>query len=1121
MFGRVSANVCFACLFLGLSVGYLTSAATAQESDASQGPIIAAVPRHDPPLYSVTSDGQATGLAVDVFDNIAHRAHLRVDYLVVETWEEVEEALKTGEADVVPNVGITARRAAFASFTQPLQQIDVVMVRRVEDTTLTERSDLTGHVVGAIGHDGAAQWMTPPADLVVHTYQDEEHGLDALLLNEIDALALPEPVFRRLTEDVRIDHRVRAFGAPLAIVQRAIAVRKDNTALLAALNDVVTHYVGSADHVGLKDKWGNDDPDGASPSLVTWMSILAISLVVIAIAIWKARTHQSPDLGFSPEADGHALGRRLRRHGVILTLILVLSIAITAASTLTILYNVAFDKQRERLVEMVRSQARAIEAAATFNATYGTTFPGGATAATLHQIKAGLSHHPGIGEFTLAQRVGDSIVFLVRQRAWDRYQPSPIPLDSDLAEPMRQALLGRSGTLIGKDYRGVTVLAAFEPVPTLHLGIVAKVDIREIRSPFVRAGLTSAVLGVLTIVLGTTGFVTVGDPLVRQLVERERWFAAIVQHAGVGIALVDAATGRIVNANDRYAAILGLSANQVRQASVVETVQSIGTGSITSTFDRLLSGEQMSFTTEIQIRRADGCFIWVKLTVSAAWRPGERPGRYVLVVDDISERRLAEETVNKFFEQPMNLHLIAGLDSTIHRVNAGWERTLGYPPDRLIGTSFMDLVHPDDIEVTRAQLARLAQGEVTQAFENRYRHGSGNYRWLVWSAIAAVEENRVFAVASDITDRKRSEEFLKKSEETFEWFLSATDDVVWLGDGTRLEFISDACERIFGYPKDTFLRDPSTLTKAIHPEDRAAVLAVAEQAQMQGTLHQQYRILHTDGSVHWVDDRKSFERDTSGQIIRMGGVTTDITERIALERDLAEKTRNLEESNNDLQQFAHIASHDLREPLRMVASFLQLLERNYAEALDDTGREFIGFAVNGAKRMDALINDLLSFSRVQTHGRAMTAVDSGNLLREALENLAPRIEETQAVINQGPLPKVLADGPQLIQLFQNLISNALKYRDADRPIEVHIGAEWSGEFATFTVQDNGIGIDPRYHDHIFRIFQRLHGREEFGGGTGVGLSVCKRIVDRHGGRIWVESAVGQGSTFAFTLPLAP
>ena len=230
-------------------------------------------------------------------------------------------------------------------------------------------------------------------------------------------------------------------------------------------------------------------------------------------------------------------------------------------------------------------------------------------------------------------------------------------------------------------------------------------------------------------------------------------------------------------------------------------------------------------------------------------------------------------------------------------------------------------------------------------------------------------------------------------------------------------------------------------------------------------------------------------------------------------------TGDLKRSNADLQQFAYVASHDLREPLRNVSSYLQLLERQYGDRLDETGHEFIGFAVEGAKRMDALIRDLLRYSRIETLGEAFTRVDSEAVVQEALDNLKTTIEDASGIITYSDLPTVVADPSQLLQLFQNLIGNALKYHHADRPPEIRIQANSSETGTTFSLTDNGIGLEAEYAERIFIIFQRLHGRDEYEG-TGIGLAVCKRIVERHGGRIWVESEPGMGSTFYFTLPSA-
>jgi signal transduction histidine kinase len=233
-----------------------------------------------------------------------------------------------------------------------------------------------------------------------------------------------------------------------------------------------------------------------------------------------------------------------------------------------------------------------------------------------------------------------------------------------------------------------------------------------------------------------------------------------------------------------------------------------------------------------------------------------------------------------------------------------------------------------------------------------------------------------------------------------------------------------------------------------------------------------------------------------------------------LQRSVVELTR----SNNDLQQFAYVASHDLQEPLRMVGSYTQLLARRYKGKLDKDADDFIGYAVEGAERMQKLIQDLLAYSRVNTQGKKFEPTNCNRVLEEALRNLRLLIEENHAVVTHDPLPIVKGDDTQLEQLFRNLIGNAIKFR-GDAPPRVHVGVRSAGREWTFSVRDNGIGVDPQFADRIFVLFQRLHTRSRYPG-TGIGLAVCKRIVERHGGRIWVDSDSQEGATFLFTIPMA-
>jgi signal transduction histidine kinase len=243
------------------------------------------------------------------------------------------------------------------------------------------------------------------------------------------------------------------------------------------------------------------------------------------------------------------------------------------------------------------------------------------------------------------------------------------------------------------------------------------------------------------------------------------------------------------------------------------------------------------------------------------------------------------------------------------------------------------------------------------------------------------------------------------------------------------------------------------------------------------------------------------------------GLEQRIAERTA---ELDERAKDLARSNSELQQFAYVASHDLQEPLRMVASFTQLLAKRYSDKLDDDARDFINYAVDGATRMQTLISDLLSYSRVGTQGKALQQTRCDDALDHALRNLKFLIEESGARITREPLPVALADSIQMSQLFQNLIANAIKFRGKDAP-KVRISAARNSGTWTISVRDNGIGIHPEYADRIFVIFQRLHTKAEYPG-TGIGLAVCKKIVERHGGRIWVEPNPDEGSTFYFTLP---
>jgi PAS domain S-box-containing protein len=408
-------------------------------------------------------------------------------------------------------------------------------------------------------------------------------------------------------------------------------------------------------------------------------------------------------------------------------------------------------------------------------------------------------------------------------------------------------------------------------------------------------------------------------------------------------------------------------------------------------------------------------------------------------------------------------------------------------------------------------------------FETRHKRKDGSLFDVEISSIPVEFGGDVFyhSLVRDITERKRGEEALRAKER----ILSESQRIAHVGSwswdlpiGTTVCAWTPETYRIFGVSQDTFVPSAETFPSVIHPDDRAAMQAWTS-ACLAGEEPPdlEFRGSLRDGGVRYILGRGHLERDAENKPVRMTGIAQDITERTRMTEALKLNVEKLARSNEELERFAYVASHDLQEPLRMVASFTQLLAKRYSGRLDETADRYIHYAVDGAKRMQQLIADLLAYSRVNNKELDLRQTGCEAVVLEAMRNLQVAIDESGASIDWDPLPALWVDQGQLTQVFQNLFANAIKFRQKKECPRIHISAVDSGAEWLISVKDNGIGIDARHAERVFQMFQRLHTRAAYPG-TGIGLAVCKKVIERHGGKLWVESEPGAGSTFRFTIP---
>ena len=618
--------------------------------------------------------------------------------------------------------------------------------------------------------------------------------------------------------------------------------------------------------------------------------------------------------------------------------------------------------------------------------------------------------------------------------------------------------------------------------------------------------------------------------------ESEHHFRQIVDTAHDAFVSIDS-SGRVTAWNPQAEATFGWSEPEALGRSLAETIiptryRSTHTRAL-QRFMQTGKGALLGRRVELEALHRDGHEFPVEMTITAVKVGGSYA--FNAFLHDITERKQAEETVRRLAEVVQSSHdaIIATTPAgEITAWNGGAAELYGYLPEEVTGQGLELVIPPEHAAEDARLLSRAFAGRRLEDHETEHRRKDGSLVPVSVTVSPMRDSRRAIVGASvivrDRTERKRAEEAMREVQEAFRRaFEDAPIGMALFGvaaaDRARLLQVNHSLCEITGLAAREL--EAVTLDQITHPYDLDTEQPLLERLLSGDIPNYQLekRFLRGDGKTVWVVFNASTVHDSSGRLLYGIAQVQDITRRKQTEDRLAKvaaelehRATELERSNADLQEFAYVASHDLSEPLRMVSSYVQLLARRYGGRLDSDADEFIAFAVDGVNRMQRLIDDLLAYSRAGTQEYRIGPVDCGELVRDTLAGMQTTVTESGATVVVGDLPTVRGDEGQLRQLFQNLIGNGIKFRGDDPP-RVEVAAEREGAAWRFSVADNGIGIDPRHAERIFSVFKRLHTRDKYAG-SGVGLSICKRIVERHDGRIWVEQSELGGSRFCFTIP---
>ncbi len=816
------------------------------------------------------------------------------------------------------------------------------------------------------------------------------------------------------------------------------------------------------------------------------------------------------------------------RQTIALLIVIMAAVYLTVAGvSITLLYLTAVADERGRLIEMAQREACLIDSIARFNKLHNTDFPGGPDAATISQIIEAKGQYAPKAEKTLeiviGRREGDRTAFLVWKKRDEAESPKTLASDTPLAEPMRRAISGLSGSLVGLDYRGRKVLAAYEPAPDMNAGVVVKIDLAEVRAPFIRAGTIATVLGLFLVLGGASFFVRLTKPMIRRLAESEERFRVGAASASDLIWDWDIQRGRL-DVFGNVDELLGYGAGKFPRTIEAwqKAIHPEDRGRITAALEGHLK-KGVPYKEEYRVICRDGSLRYWTDRGSAILDKKGKAYRMVWACNDITEERLAKRALlasdaryRSLFNAAKDGILILDADTgQIVDVNPFIKTILGYSQEELLGKELWEIGAFKDIAANKENFLELQDKGYIRYEDMPLQTKDGRSISVEFiSNVYMVNDAKVVQCnIRDITEEIQGKKVLRESEEK----LRLAEEMGHLGhwnQDLRTNSVSWSNEmyRIFGVDRGDFTHTYEGILHLIHPEDRVYRDSITETIKREGRSDFEYRIIRPDGGLRYVTGKAEIVRDQSGEAVGIFGTTLDATE-------IKQKERELREQNAELERFTYTVSHDLKSPLVTVETFLGYLKQDIAGSDADRIEKDMDFMRTATFKMRNLLEELLEMSRVGRVVNNPVRVTFRELVEEALSAAAGNITQRGVKVRVGEERIMLyGDRPRLAEIWQNLIDNAVKFMGDQASPLIEIGAEKSGKNITFFVRDNGMGIEPQYQTKVLGLFEKLNPNIE---GSGLGLALIKRIVELYRGTIWLESkGAGKGTCFRFTLPEA-